>query len=179
MTTNGEFRRMSELSLDEQAKQKAELEKYNNEIDKKNIAIKKSHLDFEEKMKNQDMFLRSLAEEKSLIPPESFMSKFVRPIIEVITKYIMENYLTEDNITTVSNLMQSIVEEFFDRLNDIKRLNPRLTASIDQLTSMISKSISREARRTVVPEGEEVRVGGRGRKRKRYTKKRRESKRRY
>jgi uncharacterized membrane-anchored protein YjiN (DUF445 family) len=174
MTTNGEFRRMSELSSDEQAKQRAELEKYNNEIDQKNIESKKRNLEFEEKIKNQDNFLRSLAEEKTLMPPESFMSKFVRPIIEVITKYIMENYLTEENITTVSNLMQSIVEEFFKRLDDIKRENPRLKASINKLTSTILNSISKEARRTVVPEGDMA-----GGKRRRHTKKRRTGKRRY
>ncbi len=178
MTTNGEFRRMSELSSDEQAKQRAELEKYNNEIDQKNIESKKRNLEFEEKIKNQDNFLRSLAEEKTQMPPESFMFKFVRPIIEVITKYIMENYLTEENITTVSNLMQSIVEEFFKRLDDIKEENPRLKASINKLTSTILNAISKEARRTVVPEGKEERPQAGGKKR-RHTKKRRTGKRRY
>jgi len=112
------------------------------------------------------------------LSPESFMSKFVRPIIEVIIKYIMENYLTEENITTVSNLMQSIVEEFFDRLDDIKEENPRLKASINKLTSTILNSISKEARRTVVPEGGEERPQAGG-KRRRHTKKRRTGKRRY
>lgn len=112
------------------------------------------------------------------LSPESFMSKFVRPIIEVITKYIMENYLTEENITTVSNLMQSIVEEFFKRLDDIKGENPRLKASINKLTSTILNAISKEARRTVVHEAEEERPQAGG-KRRRHTKKRRTGKRRY
>jgi hypothetical protein len=112
------------------------------------------------------------------LSPESFMSKFVRPIIEVITKYIMENYLTEENITTVSNLMQSIVEEFFERLDDIADKNPQVATSVSKLKEMVAKAISKEARRTVVPEGGEERPQAGG-KRKRHTKKRRTGKRRY
>lgn len=109
---------------------------------------------------------------------ESFMSKFVRPIIEVIIKYIMENYLTEENITTVSNLMQSIVEEFFERLDDIADKNPQLAIYVSKLKAMVAKAISKQARRTVVPEGDEVmpQAGG---KRRTHTKKRKASKRRY
>jgi hypothetical protein len=109
------------------------------------------------------------------LSPESFMSKFVRPIIEVITKYIMENYLTEENISAVSNLMQSIVEEFFERLDDIADKNPQVASSVSKLKEMVAKAISKEARRTVVPE-ERPQAGG---KRRRHTKKRRTGKRRY
>jgi division protein CdvB (Snf7/Vps24/ESCRT-III family) len=110
------------------------------------------------------------------LSPESFMSKFVRPIIEVITKYIMENYLTEENISAVSNLMQSIVEEFFERLDDIADKNPQVATSVSKLKEMVAKAISKEARRTIVPEGEEM-AGGK--KRRKHTKKRRTGKRRY
>lgn len=108
------------------------------------------------------------------LSPESFMSKFVRPIIEVITKYIMENYLTEENISAVSNLMQSIVEEFFERLDDIADKNPRVADSVSKLKAMVAKAISKEARRTIISEE----MSG-GRKKRRQTKKRRGSKRRY
>jgi Mg2+ and Co2+ transporter CorA len=86
----------------------------------------------------------------------------------------MENYLTEENITTVSNLIQSIVEEFFDRLDDIADKNPRVADSVSKLKAMVAKAISKEARRTVVSEG--AMAGG---KRRRHTKKRRTGKRRY
>ncbi len=109
------------------------------------------------------------------LSPESFMSKFVRPIIEVITKYIMENYLTEENITTVSNLMQSIVKDFFDRLDDIANKNPQVAISVSKLKEMVAKAISREARRTVVPEGD---MAG-GKRKRRHTKKRKTGKRKY
>lgn len=108
------------------------------------------------------------------LSPESFMAKFVRPIIEVITKYIMENYLTEENISAVSNLMQSIVEEFFERLDDIADKNPQVATSVSKLKEMVAKAISKEARRTVVSEG--AMAGG---KRRRHTKKRKTGKRRY
>lgn len=112
------------------------------------------------------------------LSPESFMSKFVRPIIEVITKYIMENYLTEENISAVSNLMQSIVEEFFERLDDIADKNPRVADSVSKLKAMVAKAISKEARRTIISEGEGQGMSG-GRKKRRHTKKRRGSKRKY
>ena len=118
------------------------------------------------------------------LTPETFMDKIIKPVIEVITKYIMENYLTEENISKVSALMESIVEAFFDRLNNIeddnKETNPRISESISKIKSMILKSISREARKTVIPENNDIEmktIGGK--RRKRYTKKRRGSKRRY
>lgn len=141
--------------------------------------LNKTQKDAEEKFnstlaKGQEYYNQATQNIPKDLTPETFMDKIIKPVIEVITKYIMENYLTEENITMVSELMQSIVEDFFDRLDKIAENNPRVKESVSKLKSMILKSISREAKKTVV--SDEM-VGGK--KRKRYTKKRRGSKRRY
>jgi sugar-specific transcriptional regulator TrmB len=147
------------------------MDKFNSNMDMNQLKNKSKEY-MNQGQQYYDQAKQSLPEGLS---PESFMSKFVRPIIEVITKYIMENYLTEENITTVSNLMQSIVEEFFERLDDIADKNPQVATSVSKLKEMVAKAISKEARRTIVTEGKEM-AGG---KRKRHTKKRRTGKRRY
>lgn len=161
----------------------------NKEIATKNASYEESIKTYGDEMKKLDDIRNARIAEQSQISPESFMSKFIRPVIEVITKYIMENYLTEDNINAVSNLMQSIVEEFFERLDDIANHNPRIAASVSQLKAMVAKAISKEARRTVVPESEGIEMQqlksnkeppatGGSRRKRRQTKKRRGSKRR-
>lgn len=149
---------------------------FNKEYDRQIAEQERRDANYEkhqEEIKASDARLAEWAAEREQQTPESFMSKFIRPVIEVFTKYIMENYLTEDNINAVSNLMQSIVEEFFERLDDIANHNPRIAASVSQLKAMVAKAISKEARRTVVPEG-----GSKRRGKRRQTKKRRGSKRR-
>lgn len=131
--------------------------------------------------KGQEYYNQAVQNIPEDLSPESFMDKIIRPVIRGITDYIMETYLTEANITMVSELIQSIVEDFFKRLGEIAENNPRIKESVDKLKSMILKSISREARKTVVDENNSIEmksvVGGK--RRKRYTKKRKGSKRRY
>ena len=102
------------------------------------------------------------------LAPETFMNKIIRPIITAFTEYIMENYLTNDNIETATKLMEKIMTDFISRLNDIAEENKSLEPVIDKLKDTIAKSISREARKTVPTDNQ---MEG-GKRRKKYTKKR-------
>ena len=166
-----------------------EYNKKQKEMNTNQSTLNKTQKEAQEKFnsaveKGQEYYNQATQNIPKDLTPESFMDKIIRPVIEVITKYIMENYLTEENISKVSALMESIVEAFFDRLNDIadenQKKNPRISESISKIKSMILKSISREARKTVISENNDIEmktVGGK--RRKRYTKKRRGSKRKY
>ncbi len=162
-----------------------EEEKKQKEMDTNQSTLNKTQKEAEEKFnstlaKGQEYYNQATQNIPKDLTPETFIDKIIKPVIEVITKYIMENYLTEENISKVSALMESIVQAFFNRLNDIeddnKQTNPRISESISKIKSMILKSISREARKTIAPEEVKMKLDG-GRRRKRYTKKRRGSKR--
>ena len=112
------------------------------------------------------------------LAPETFMDKIVEPLINAVTQFIMENILKEDNIKVATEIIEDIVTNFFKRLDDMKIENPNIKNSIDELRKKIISSISREARKTIAPEEVEMKTFG-GKRRKRYTKKRRGSKRRY
>lgn len=162
-----------------------ESEKKQKEMDTNQSTLSKTQKEAQEKInstlaKGQEYYNQAKQSLPEGLAPETFMDKIIRPVIEVITKYIMENYLTEENITMVSELMQSIVEDFFDRLDKIAENNSRVKDSVSKLKSMILKSISREARKTVVDDNNGIEMNSfGGKRRRRHTKKRRGSKRRY
>jgi len=171
------------LKWDEEEKKQKQ-----KEMDTNQSTLNKTQKEAQEKFnsaveKGQEYYNQATQNIPKDLTPESFMDKIIRPVIKVITEYIMENYLTEDNIAKVSGLIESIVHAFFDRLNDIadenKEKNPRISESISNLKAMILKSISREARKTVVDDaGIEMKSFG-GKRRRRHTKKRKGSKRHY
>jgi len=172
------------LKWDEEEKKQKQ-----KEMDTNQSTLNKTQKEAQEKInsaveKGQEYYNQATQNIPKDLTPESFMDKIIRPVIKVITEYIMENYLTAENITMVSKLIESIVQDFFSRLNEIadenEKNNPRISESISQLKSMILRSISREARKTVVDDnnGIEMKSFG-GKRRKRYTKKRKGNKRRY
>lgn len=142
------------------------------------------------KAQGQEYYNKAINSLPEGLAPETFIEKIISPVIAAFVKYIMDNYLTEENISFVTDLIDGIVKVFFQKLDDFGKQNAKIKKSIANLKASIINTIKNEASKNIDSDnGIEMKtfstdnngnkIETTGGRRKRYTKKRRGSKRRY
>lgn len=143
------------------------------------------------KAQGQEYYNKAINSLPEGLAPETFIEKIISPVIAAFVKYIMDNYLTEENISFITDLIDNIVRVFFEKLDEFGKKNEKIRDSITNLKTSIIERIKNKASKNIEPNNgiemksfstdnndNKIETTG-GRRRKRYTKKRRGSKRRY